>query len=157
MVYGTVLLSGIAIVAIGFGTFCYFMFFGSFTRSLTSSAATRILANSKTVKMSSSSSSTKKFSAEELKEMNGKDGRPLALCIRGRVFDVSAGSSFYGEGKSYNKFIGKDCSRAFAKTSLEDQDLNNSLEGLTRDELETLGQWEEKLAAKYPQIGVLEQ
>ena len=36
------------------------------------------------------------FTAEELAEYNGLDGAPAYLAILGRVYDVSAGKSFYG-------------------------------------------------------------
>ena len=35
---------------------------------------------------------------DQLEEMDGYDGAPLYLSIRGRVYDVTAGSKFYGEG-----------------------------------------------------------
>ena len=38
---------------------------------------------------------------EELGEMNGLHGTPLYLSVRGRIYDVTKGGSFYGVGKSY--------------------------------------------------------
>eukprot|EP00913_Durusdinium_trenchii_P009345 g8782.t1 len=40
----------------------------------------------------------------------------ILLAVWGRVFDVSSGKEFYGEGQSYQLFAGHDCSKAFALT-----------------------------------------
>ena len=74
---------------------------------------------------------------EMLEEMDGYDGAPLYLSIKGRVYDVSAGHKFYGEGKEYHEWVGRDASRSFGagcrggvdKTGVEC--LSESLEGLT--------------------------
>jgi len=50
---------------------------------------------------------------EQLAEMDGFDGAPLYLSIRGRVYDVSAGSKFSGEGGEYSDWVGRDASRSF--------------------------------------------
>ena len=51
----------------------------------------------------------------ELEDGDGVDGAPVYVALRGRVYDVSAGSaSFYGPGKAYHHFVGRDASRAFA-------------------------------------------
>lgn len=38
----------------------------------------------------------REFTLTELAEYDGKDGKPVYLAIRGQVFDVSEGRSFYG-------------------------------------------------------------
>ena len=75
---------------------------------------------------------------EELEEMDGFDGTPLYLAIKGRVYDVSAaGDRFYGEGKDYHDWVGKDASRSFGTGCRGGVDrtgmdcLSDSLEGLT--------------------------
>ncbi len=73
---------------------------------------------------------------EQLEEMDGFDGAPLYLSIKGRVYDVSAGAKFYGEGKEYHDWIGKDASRSFGMGCRGGLDrmghecLSESLEGL---------------------------
>ena len=74
---------------------------------------------------------------EQLGEMDGFDGAPLYLSIRGRVYDVSAGSKFYGEGGEYSDWAGRDASRSFGTGCRGGVDrtgmdcLSESLEGLT--------------------------
>ena len=80
---------------------------------------------------------------EELGEMNGLHGTPLYLSIRGRIYDVTKGGSFYGIGKSYHKFIGRDASRAFATGCHADACLSSSLENLSDAELKELDNWVE--------------
>lgn len=93
---------------------------------------------------------------QELAKWNGMDPqRPLLLAVRGKVFDVSKGSSFYGPGKPYSVYAGKEISRALGKMSLEDKECNDDLEGLTAKEIETLQQWEEKFCNKYPIVGTV--
>eukprot|EP01052_Picozoa_sp_SAG31_P030004 SAG31_NODE_3038_length_4759_cov_2.556438_4_plen_97_part_00 len=77
----------------------------------------------------------------DLAAFSGTDpGLPLALAVRGIVFDVSTGPGFYGVGASYNKLAGKPVSRAVALMSLEDSDLDrgddlNGLDGMDIDGL----------------------
>ena len=54
------------------------------------------------------------MTSEELSEMDGQEGRPIYLAIRGRIYDVSNGRNFYGHGRSYHHFVARDASRAFA-------------------------------------------
>ena len=45
---------------------------------------------------------------EDLSTFDGRDpGAPLYLAIRGRVYDVSSGTKFYGAGRSYHHFVGE--------------------------------------------------
>lgn len=91
---------------------------------------------------------------EELSKYNGMDPyRPLALAVRGHVYDVSRGVAFYGPGKAYSVYAGKEISRALGKMSLEESDCNGDISDLTEKELRVLEQWEGKLAAKYPVVG----
>jgi predicted heme/steroid binding protein len=74
---------------------------------------------------------------EELEEMDGFDGAPLYLSIKGRVYDVSAGTKFYAEGSEYHEWVGKDASRSFGTGCRGGTDrtgmdcLSSSLEGLS--------------------------
>jgi len=80
---------------------------------------------------------------EDLAAYNGKDGSPLYLAIDGRVYDVSAGTKFYGEGGSYHKFVGKDATYAFATGCLQEECLISSTEGLTEKEKREIQRWVE--------------
>ena len=93
---------------------------------------------------------------EELSKYNGLDPyRPLALAVKGHVYDVSRGVAFYGPGKTYSVYAGKEVSRALGKMSLQDSDCTGDLSDFTEKEYRILEQWEEKLAAKYPVLGTI--
>lgn len=38
------------------------------------------------------------FTIEELRKYNGKDNERILIAVNGKVFDVTAGKSFYGPG-----------------------------------------------------------
>lgn len=93
---------------------------------------------------------------DQLKQYDGTDpSKPIYISVRGRVFDVSTGKSFYGPGGSYAMFAGKDASRALAKMSTRDEDVIGSLDELTDKELSVLADWERKFEAKYPIVASL--
>ncbi|OAY27520.1 probable steroid-binding protein 3 [Manihot esculenta] len=94
------------------------------------------------------------FTADQLIQYSGTDpSKPIYVAIKGRVFDVTTGKSFYGPGGSYAMFAGKDASRALAKMSKNDEDVSPSLDGLTEKEMGVLDDWEKKFEAKYPIVG----
>ncbi|CAK7353982.1 unnamed protein product [Dovyalis caffra] len=94
------------------------------------------------------------FTADQLLQYNGTDpSKPIYVAVKGRVFDVTTGKSFYGPGGSYAMFAGKDSSRALAKMSKNDEDISSSLHGLTEKEIGVLDDWEKKFEAKYPVVG----
>ncbi|KAJ7566481.1 hypothetical protein O6H91_02G105100 [Diphasiastrum complanatum] len=91
---------------------------------------------------------------EELKAYDGTDpNKPLLMAIKGQIYDVSLSRGFYGPGGPYALFAGKDASRALAKMSFEEQDLNGNIEGLGAFELEALSDWEFKFMSKYVKVG----
>lgn len=100
---------------------------------------------------------------EELEEMDGFDGAPLYLSIKGRVYDVSAGENFYGEGKEYHDWIGRDASRSFGTGCRGGKDrtgmdcLSETLDGLTDKELKEVDRWLELYEThdKYTFVGHL--
>ncbi|MFS7949587.1 putative cytochrome b5-like heme/steroid binding domain-containing protein [Helianthus anomalus] len=95
-------------------------------------------------------------SEEELKGYNGNDPKkPLLMAIKGQIFDVSQSRMFYGPGGPYALFAGKDASRALAKMSFEEKDLNGDLTGLGVFELEALQDWEYKFMNKYVKVGTI--
>uniref|UniRef100_A0A2P2QG02 Cytochrome b5 heme-binding domain-containing protein n=1 Tax=Rhizophora mucronata TaxID=61149 RepID=A0A2P2QG02_RHIMU len=94
------------------------------------------------------------FTAEQLRQYKGTEpSKPIYVAIKGRVFDVTTGNSFYGPGGSYAMFAGKDASRALAKMSKNDEDISPSLDGLSDKEIGVLNDWEKKFEAKYPVVG----
>lgn len=96
------------------------------------------------------------FTLAQLKQYDGSDSsKPIYVAVKGRVFDVTAGKSFYGPGGSYCMFAGKDASRALAKMSKNEEDVIGSLDGVSEKEMQTLNDWEKKFEAKYPVVGSL--
>jgi membrane-associated progesterone receptor component len=106
------------------------------------------------------------LSLADLQKCNGKGelpegyaASPIYIGANGRVFDMSFGGvTFYGEGCPYNKFAGRDASRALGKMSLDEVDLDNySIEDFTEKELKIMNDWiktfEER--KKYPVVGIL--
>ncbi|GKV03112.1 hypothetical protein SLEP1_g15475 [Rubroshorea leprosula] len=94
------------------------------------------------------------FTAQQLNQYNGSDAsNPIYVAIKGRVFDVTAGKSFYGPGGPYAMFAGKDATRALAKMSKNEEDVCASLDGLSEKEIGVLNDWEKKFEAKYPVVG----
>ncbi|KAK4600559.1 hypothetical protein RGQ29_010274 [Quercus rubra] len=91
---------------------------------------------------------------QQLTQYNGTDAsKPLYVAVKGRIFDVTNGKSFYGPGGPYAMFAGKDASRALAKMSKNDEDVTPSLDGLSDKEIGVLNDWEKKFEAKYPVVG----
>ena len=99
------------------------------------------------------------FSLEQLRQYDGsKPNSPIYLAIRGKVYDVSTRSEFYGPGGAYHIFAGRDASRALAKGSLSTEDVENSrVDDLLPGELETLYDWEQSFQMKYPVVGWISQ
>ncbi|KAL4574827.1 hypothetical protein LXL04_021666 [Taraxacum kok-saghyz] len=94
------------------------------------------------------------ISEEELRAYDGNDPeKPLLMAIKGQIYDVSQSRMFYGPGGPYALFAGKDASRALAKMSFEDKDLNGDLTGLGAFELDALQDWEYKFMSKYVKVG----
>ncbi|KAI5078438.1 hypothetical protein GOP47_0006718 [Adiantum capillus-veneris] len=91
---------------------------------------------------------------EELRAYDGNDpSKPLLMAIKGQIYDVTQSRMFYGPGGPYALFAGKDASRALAKMSFEEQDLNGNLEGLGAYEMDALQDWEWKFMSKYVKVG----
>lgn len=94
-----------------------------------------------------------------LAELAGYDGTdpalPLLIGIRGHVYDVTVGRSFYGPGGPYGMFAGKDCTRALAKVAFDEELFTGDIEGLELHELDKLEEWIEMFEGKYHRIGRL--
>lgn len=102
------------------------------------------------------------FTPSTLLPFNGKDGAPVYLAVRGRVFDVTPGRHFYGPGGAYENFAGRDATRGLACQSFDEsmltQDLKGPLDdlsGLDEEQLENLQGWEERFLEKYLVVGKL--
>ncbi|KAL9688627.1 hypothetical protein QQ045_033050 [Rhodiola kirilowii] len=95
-----------------------------------------------------------KLSAQQLRQFDGTDpSKPIYLAVKGRIFDVTSGKSFYGPGGAYEMFAGKDASRALAKMSKNEDDVVADIDGLSSKEIGVLDDWERKFEAKYPIVG----
>ncbi|KAK9448647.1 cytochrome b5-like heme/steroid binding domain-containing protein [Limtongia smithiae] len=101
------------------------------------------------------------FNTRSLQPFNGTDNERVLLAIKGRVYDVSSGRSFYGPGGPYSNFAGRDASRGLAKGSFDDDMLTaieeplDTLEDLTPEELHSLAEWEQHFTTKYILCGEL--
>ena len=96
------------------------------------------------------------YTLAALAQYDGSDpATPLLIGIRGEVYDVTRGRSFYGPGGPYGMFAGKDCTRALAKVSFDEELFTGDSEGLDRDELDKLEEWIEMFEGKYRRIGRL--
>eukprot|EP01119_Soliformovum_irregulare_P004491 TRINITY_DN15513_c0_g1_i1.p1 TRINITY_DN15513_c0_g1~~TRINITY_DN15513_c0_g1_i1.p1 ORF type:complete len:152 (+),score=30.20 TRINITY_DN15513_c0_g1_i1:74-529(+) len=95
------------------------------------------------------------FTLEELKEYDGSDPTsPILMAVRGTVFDVTNGAGFYGPGGSYHAFAGREAARALGKGSTDTEVASNSkYDDLTKDELDSVVEWEEHYKMKYPIVG----
>ncbi|GKE02947.1 membrane steroid-binding protein 2-like protein [Tanacetum coccineum] len=96
------------------------------------------------------------ISEEELKGYDGVDAsKPLLKAIKGQIYDVTQSRMFYGLGEPYALFTGKDASRALAKMSFKEKDLNGDLTRLGAFELDALQDWEYKFMSKYVKVGTI--
>lgn len=102
-----------------------------------------------------------KFIPKTLAKYNGLDDPKIFIAVRGRVFDVTNGATFYGPGGPYENFAGRDASRGLALNSFDPAVLTpleesiDSLDGLDAAELESLDGWEEHFENKYRIVGTL--
>jgi membrane-associated progesterone receptor component len=88
------------------------------------------------------------------------------VAVKGKIYDVSAKSSFYGPGAGYHVFAGlharcgdstcispgRDATRGLALTSLDVKDVDNSSIAELTD-LSTLNEWIASYESKYDVIG----
>jgi membrane-associated progesterone receptor component len=103
----------------------------------------------------------KTFTPRTLKPFNGTDDPRVLLAVQGKVFDVTAGKSFYGPGGPYANFAGRDASRGLAKNSFDEEMLTDvdkpidKLEDLTEEERGSLRDWKGHFEGKYLLVGRL--
>lgn len=92
----------------------------------------------------------------ELEHYIGLDNRPIYIALKGKIFDVSTRSDFYGPEGGYHLFAGKDATIALAKMSFEPENLVlDDYDHLSFMESETMNDWMFKFESvkKYPIIG----
>ena len=83
---------------------------------------------------------------------------PIFVALQGEVFDVSRAADHYGPAGEYHLFAGRDATRAFAKLSFDEADLDSPQTGdLNAGERDTLNDWYEKYKyyKQYPVVGRL--
>jgi len=96
------------------------------------------------------------YSLDELPQYDGTDSsKPLLIGVRGNVYDVTRGRDFYGPGGPYAIFAGKDCTRALAKVSFDEELFTGDIQDLEAEELEKLDEWIEMFEGKYRRVGRL--
>jgi len=88
------------------------------------------------------------FTAEDLAQYTGANGKPVYLSLKNIVYEVSP--SFYGPGMGYSVFAGVDCTIPLARSDISRDGANQDWSVLTKAELEVAGQWEDKFQTKYP-------
>lgn len=98
------------------------------------------------------------FHLDDLAEYSGiSENERILLSVKGHVFDVTTGSSFYGKWGAYKKFTGTDCSNIFGypqwDLSALTRDCSPDLSGLADEQLERVDAWLEFFQKKYPEIG----
>ena len=96
--------------------------------------------------------------AQELRKYNGKDMEKVCLAVKGEIFDVTRGKNFYGPGGPYDVFAGRDCSRAFASFSTDDEmfkDERDDLSDLDASQKSQLDDWYMNISSKYDFVGKL--
>ena len=107
----------------------------------------------------------KEWTVEEMAKANndatpeGYATAPIYVAAKGKVFDMSFGGvTFYGPGGPYNRFAGRDASRALAKMSLDAADLDNPrIDDLEEKQIKILDDWVQKFehSKGYPIVGKL--
>eukprot|EP00744_Colponema_vietnamica_P005360 GILI01007863.1.p3 GENE.GILI01007863.1~~GILI01007863.1.p3 ORF type:complete len:122 (-),score=31.98 GILI01007863.1:349-714(-) len=93
------------------------------------------------------------FTAEDLSQFNGLNGKPIYLSVMGIVYDVTPGEDFYAVGKAYGCFAGKEVSRCLAKMEINDNEANAGWVNLNEEHAKTMLEWKAKYDTKYKIMG----
>jgi len=93
---------------------------------------------------------------DQLKEYDGTgpEGRVL-VAVNGKIFDVTKGKRFYGQGGPYAAFAGRDASRGLALFSVDASEEYDDLSDLNAMQKESVKEWETQFTEKYEYIGRL--
>ncbi|ORY49194.1 cytochrome b5, partial [Rhizoclosmatium globosum] len=103
----------------------------------------------------------KNFTPKELAEFDGRKSKTIYLAVKGKVYDVTPGASFYGPDGMYGNFAGRDASRGLAKDSFDAEMVQSldlpidDLKDLSQSEVEALNGWSSFFAGKYTNVGFL--
>ncbi|KAJ3249563.1 hypothetical protein HDU78_000090 [Chytriomyces hyalinus] len=101
------------------------------------------------------------YTPKELSQFDGRASKKIYLAVKGSVFDVSSGASFYGPDGMYGNFAGRDASRGLAKDSFDAEMVQSldlpidTLADLDPSEVETLSGWFQFFSGKYTLVGYL--
>lgn len=89
---------------------------------------------------------------------DGVDARPILISLFGRIYDVSAGAKFYGPGKPYADFAGRDVTYSLCTACRTPDCMDMTAEGLDDKLLSEGKRWLSffHLHDKYPLVGKLE-
>mmetsp|Transcript_41982 Transcript_41982/g.89635 ORF Transcript_41982/g.89635 Transcript_41982/m.89635 type:complete len:203 (-) Transcript_41982:274-882(-) len=102
------------------------------------------------------SMSKRDFKLAELVQYDGSNvSAPIALALKGKVFNVSSAYGMYGDGGCYQSLAGRDASRMLAKGILEEESAEEAAVPLSAQEEETLRLWGEHYDFKYEYVGRL--
>lgn len=96
------------------------------------------------------------FTLEQLRECDGTNEKPIYIALKREVYNVSSAVDFYGPEGSYSCFAGREASRAMAKLSFDEKELNNlKLDDISAFERDSLEGWIEKFKhyRDYPIVG----
>ena len=91
----------------------------------------------------------KAYTLEELKSYT-KD--PIYIAVRDKVYDVTSGSTFYGEDGPYGKLAGRDATFALAKMETDPDKCESTLND---SENKVLSDWIAKFDSKYAVVGYI--
>lgn len=95
------------------------------------------------------------FTAEQLAEFDGTNGKPVYIGVLGRIFNGDP--RFYGPGSPYSTFAGKEATLPLARGDMAAPvNVSNAKVLLSPSELKTAEQWMDKFAAKYDEVGWFE-
>lgn len=103
--------------------------------------ASMILGNDDPLHVDDTSACVDTVTWSELESADGQDGRPAYIAIRGRVYDVTAGKAFYGPGKPYHNFVGRDATSAFALGCSAPHCISASTENFSPHQLKEIDRW----------------
>lgn len=102
------------------------------------------------------------FYPRTLYKFNGHDDEKIFIAVLGKVYDCTAGRSFYGPSGPYSNFAGRDASRGLGLNSFDmecvrdwDQPIDD-LSDLPPQAVDAAREWQDYFAKKYPCIGTLE-